>query len=111
MQLLLQEAKQSISKRKASDASSPALDAAAATTAAAAAEETSPSKRIKAGSDSADPPQVHLTLLPPPPPVVVAHASGQYNVICIESKDLNVGATVQGLQEEWGPGPEEGKGW
>ena len=59
---LLQEAKQSISKRKASDAASPALDAALAT---AAAEETSPSKRMKSASDPANPSQV----LPPPHPL------------------------------------------
>lgn len=51
----LQEVRQSMSKRKASDAASPAVDTAAA---AAAAEETSPSKRIKAASDSAHPQQV-----------------------------------------------------
>ncbi|KAL3158655.1 hypothetical protein ABBQ32_011398 [Trebouxia sp. C0010 RCD-2024] len=48
-----QEAKQSLNKRKASDAASPALETAAAS---AAAEDTSPSKRMKA-SDPADPPK------------------------------------------------------
>ena len=59
-QLFLQEAKQSMSKRKASDAASPALD----TSASAAAEEISPSKRLKSASDSADPSQVHPPLRP-----------------------------------------------
>lgn len=56
---LFLQAKQNMSKRKASDAASSPLDAAAASaTAAAAAEETSPSKRMKAASDPADAPQV-----------------------------------------------------
>ena len=61
-QLFLQEAKQSISKRKASDAASPALDAAAAS-ATVAAEESSPSKRMKAASDPSQVPRV-APLLP-----------------------------------------------
>ncbi len=46
----MQEARANLSKRKASDAASPALD----TAAAAAADELSPSKRIKAQAAPAD---------------------------------------------------------
>ena len=85
-QLFLQEAKQSISKRKASDAASPALDAAAAS-ATAAAEDTSPSKRMKAASDCADPSQVHTQARTHTrthtPFLHPACACDQYDVICI----------------------------
>ena len=48
--MLPQEARANVSKRKASDAALPALDAAAS----AAADEVSPPKRIKAQGDATD---------------------------------------------------------